>query len=58
MDSNIIEQIKAALGTQEDGADLVIVARNAYKAEQELAAFKRRVRDAGWTLGQAYAKMT
>ncbi len=57
MDKIIYQQIKAALGTQEDGADLVIVARNAHKAEQELSSFKRRVRDMGWTLEQAYAKI-
>lgn len=58
MNGMIYEQIKAALGTQEDGADLVIVARNAHKAEQELAAFKRRVRDMEWPLEKAYEKLT
>lgn len=58
MDKIIYQQIKAALGTQEDGADLVIVARNAHKAEQELAAFKNRIRKQEWTLEAAYARLT
>ena len=57
MDKIIYRQIQAALGTEEEGADLVIAVRNAHKAEQELAAFKRRVRDMNWTLEQAYAKL-
>ena len=51
-------QIQAALATDEEGGGLVEVARNAHKAEQELAAFKRRVRDLDWTLEEAYAKLT
>ena len=34
----LIERIKAALGTDEDGGALVEVARNAHRAELELAA--------------------
>lgn len=56
--SAFIEQIKAALNTQEDGAALIEVARNAHKAEQELAAFKCRIRDMGWTFEAAYARLT
>lgn len=56
--SAFIEQIKAALNTQEDGAALIDVARNAHKAEQELATFKRHVRQQDWTLEAAYARLT
>lgn len=37
----LIKQIQDALGTAESGLDLVEVARNAHKAEQELASVKR-----------------
>lgn len=39
----LIEDIKGALGTEEDGEALVEVARNAHRAEQELAAITRRL---------------
>ena len=38
----LIAEIKAALGTEEDGAALVEVAYNAHRAEQEAAAKGRR----------------
>lgn len=56
--SAFIEQIKAALGTQEDGAALIEVVANAHKAEQELATFKNRVRKQEWTLEAAYVRLT
>lgn len=34
----LVRDIQGALGTEEDGAALVEVARNAHRAEQELAA--------------------
>lgn len=37
---NAYQQIKDALGTDEDGDALIEVARNAHRAEQELAAIK------------------
>lgn len=58
MNKIIYRQIQAALGTEEEGADLVIVARNAHKAEQELATFKRRVESGLYTLEEAYAKLS
>ena len=38
----LVGDIKGALNTAEDGANLVQVARNACRAEQELAALLRR----------------
>lgn len=38
------EQIKAALGTQEDGANLVDVARAAHMGEQSWAKYMRKKR--------------
>lgn len=38
----LIEDIKDALNTEEDGEALIEVARNACRAEQELAALKRK----------------
>lgn len=40
--ARLIQQIKDALGTAEDGEALVEVARNAHRAEQELAALQKR----------------
>lgn len=37
----LIERIKAALGTQEDGEALIEVARNAHRAELKLAKYYR-----------------
>lgn len=37
---NLIADIKSALNTEEDGATLVEVARNACRAEQELASLQ------------------
>ncbi len=37
----LIEMIKAAMSTEENGIDLVDVVRNAHKAEQQLAALQR-----------------
>jgi hypothetical protein len=41
----LIEQIKEALGTDQDGKALVAVARRAHCAEQELAVFRRLARE-------------
>jgi len=41
--SSFIDQIKAALDTEEDGLALIEVARNAYKAEMELASLKKKL---------------
>lgn len=38
----LINAIRGALGTEEDGEALVEVARDAHRAEQELAAMKRK----------------
>jgi hypothetical protein len=38
----LLYSIQNALGTEETGDALVEVARNAHRAEQELAALKRR----------------
>lgn len=43
----LIQQIKDALGTDENGAALIEVARNAHRAEMELASLTRKVREAG-----------
>jgi hypothetical protein len=40
---DLIQSIKDALGTDEDDAALVEVARNAHRAEQELAATLQRL---------------
>lgn len=41
--SAFIDQIKAALNTEEDGLALIEVARNAHKAEMELASLKKKL---------------
>lgn len=41
----LISRIQAALGTEETGEALVEVARNAHRAEQELAAAELRRAD-------------
>lgn len=41
-DRELIERIKGALQTDEDGENLVSVARDACRAEQLLAALERR----------------
>jgi predicted nucleic acid-binding protein len=41
--SSYINHIRDALGTEETGAALIEVARNAHKAEQELAAWKAQL---------------
>lgn len=38
----LVKRLADALGTEETGEDLIEVARNAHRAEQELAARKRR----------------
>ena len=38
-DAELIQRIKAALSTQEDGEALIEVARNAHKCEMELASY-------------------
>lgn len=38
----LIKHIQDALGTEETGVNLIIVARNAHNAEMELAAIKRK----------------
>lgn len=45
---DLLKQIQGALGTEETGANLVEVARDAHRAEQELAALtlKREREDA------------
>lgn len=53
-----VEEIRQALNTEERGNALVEVARNAYKAEIELAAFKRRVRYEGMSLETAYKMLS
>jgi len=40
-DRALVEQIKAALGTQENGEALIEVVRNAHKAELKLAKYYR-----------------
>lgn len=39
---DMVQRIKAALGTAEDGDALIEVARNAHRAEMELAALKHK----------------
>lgn len=41
-DSELIDRIRDALGTAEEGENLIAVARDAHRAEMELAAFVRR----------------
>lgn len=41
-DAELIRRVQAALGTEEEGEALVEVARNAHRAELELAARIRR----------------
>lgn len=48
-DNGLIEEIKAALGTDENGANLVAVARDAHRAELELAALPTRNAEDGTT---------
>lgn len=52
-----IKHIQDALGTAEEGEALIEVARNAHKAEQELAAFINRMKSGEWTFEAAYARI-
>lgn len=40
--NELVKRIQDALGTAEEGEALVEVARNAHRAEQELAAIERK----------------
>jgi hypothetical protein len=46
-DTKLIKSIQDALGTAETGEALVEVARNAHRAEQELAAIRKREQEQG-----------
>jgi hypothetical protein len=51
--SLMINKIQSALGTGECGDNLVEVARNAHKAEQELAALQAKLQKYNMTVAQA-----
>lgn len=55
-DNGFIKRIQEALNTEECGDELIEVARNAYKAELALSAFKGRI-NSGWTFEGAYYAM-
>ncbi len=44
-DGAFIKRIQDALGTAEEGEALIEVARNAHRAEQELAALHRKLKE-------------
>jgi hypothetical protein len=46
--TRLIEQIKAALGTEENDENLISVALDAHKAEIELAQIKRWINNEEW----------
>ena len=47
-DGVLLQQIAAALGTQEEGGNLVEVARNAHRAELKLASLERYAANLQW----------
>lgn len=52
---HMVQKIKDALGTAEDGDALIEVARNAHRAEMEWAAFKKKLDEAGYSVEGALA---